>query len=112
MGIFSKLFGGGNARGGATQKPPIHGGDGLSDQTPAIVNCASMSVANTLIERFISDACGDGWERGIEFTVVNAKDSSKSLRLICVTRADGSEAKFYFDLTRPVEATAKLAGLK
>ena len=108
MSIFSKLFGNKNKN---DDKPPIYGGDGLSDNSPAIVNCAGMGMAQALIDSFISEKCGDDWERRTEFTISSPSDSNKLLRLICVQTSDGNDHKFHFDLSRPVGVAKKMSGL-
>lgn len=112
MRIFKKLFGSAKTPHPNTDQPPVHGGDGLSAENPAIVNCASMGVANDLIERFISASCGENWNKEIELTIENPNDASSSLTVISVTKADGSDVNFYFDLTKPVAGTANLVGLR
>lgn len=109
MGIFSQLFGGKRKQQHEDQ-PPIYGGDGLSDRSPAIVNCASMAMAQALIDGFISEKCGEGYERGIEFTLESPNDPDKLVKLIFVTAPDGTEHKFYFDLSRPVAVAMKMSG--
>ncbi|EML1877568.1 TPA: hypothetical protein R2X00_005226 [Escherichia coli] len=110
MGIISRLFGG-KSKPQYDNKPPIYGGDGLTDRSPAIVNCASMGMAQALIDGFISERCGEGSERGIEFTLKSPDNSEKLIKMICVTAPDGSEHKFYFDLSRPVAVAMKMSGL-
>ncbi len=111
MSIISRLFGS-KRKNNHDDKPPIYGGDGLSDNSPAIVNCASMGMAKALIDGFISERCGNNWERGTEFTIANPNDPNKSLRLICVQTSDGNDHKFYFDLSRPVAVAMKMSGLR
>ncbi|KAB7619455.1 hypothetical protein [Alkalilimnicola sp. S0819] len=109
MGIISRLFG--RNSNSLDDKPPIYGGDGLSDQSPAIINCASMGMAHALIDRFIAERCGPGFERGIEFTLGPQDNPDKPLKMICVTAQDGVEHRFYFDLSRPVATAIKMGGL-
>lgn len=110
MGIISQLFGG-RSKQQHDDQPPIYGGDGLSDRSPAIVNCASMAMAQALIDGFISKKCGKGCERGIEFTLESPNDPDKLVKMICVTTRDGTEHKFYFDLSRPIAVAMKMSGL-
>lgn len=111
MGLLSKLFGSKK-----TERPddklPIYGGDGMSALSPAIINCASMDMAQHLMDKFISENFGDGWSRGAEFTLESPDDPEKLLKAICVSRPDGSEGKFYFDLSRPFGNAMKMMGLK
>lgn len=95
-----------------SDKPPIYGGDGLSDESPAIVNCASMGMAQSLIDRFISDKCGEEWERGIEMTLASRNDPEKNIKMISVNLPDGTENRFYFDLSRPVAVAMKMGGMR
>ena len=101
MSIISRFFGS-KKKDGYNDKPPIYGGDGLSDTSPVIINCSSMSMAQALIDSFISKQYGNGWERVIEFTIANPNDTNKPLKLIRVKTADGNEHKLYFDLSSPV----------
>lgn len=110
MSIISRLFGS-KRKNNHDDKPPIYGGDGLSDNSPAIVNCASMGMAQLIIDGFISERCGAGFERGTEFTLKAPDDSDKLIKMISVTAQDGSKHKFYFDLSRPVAVAMKMCGL-
>ena len=110
MGIISRLFGGNN-KPQHDDKPPIYGGDGLSDRSPAIINCASMAMAQALIDGFISERCGPGFEPEIEFTLEAPDNPDKLIKMVSVTAKDGSEHKFYFDLSRPVAVAMKMSGL-
>ena len=111
MSIISRLFGN-KKKSEHDDKPPIYGGDGLSDHSPAIINCASMEMAQALIDRFISEKCGKDWKRGTEFTLKAPNNPDKMIRMICVQTPDGDEHKFYFDLSRPVAVAMKMSGLK
>lgn len=93
-----------------SDKPPIYGGDGLSAESPAIVNCASMGMAQALIERFISERCGNSWETGAELTLASPNDPDKDIKMISAKLPDGTENHFYFDLSRPVGVAMKMAG--
>ncbi|MDT4843922.1 hypothetical protein FQZ97_778610 [compost metagenome] len=110
MSIISRLFGG-KSKEQQDDKPPIYGGDGLSDRSPAIVNCASMGMAQALIDGFIAERCGRGFKRGIEFTLEAPGNPGKLIKMICATAQDGSKHKFYFDLSRPVAVAMKMNGL-
>ncbi len=110
MSIISRLFGG-KKKNKYDDKPPIYGGDGLSDHSPAIVNCASMGMARALIDGFISERCGKEWERGMEYTLAAPDNPKKSIRMICIKTQNGGEHKFYFDLSRPVGVAMKMSGL-
>ncbi|MBT4450100.1 MAG: hypothetical protein HOC92_10440, partial [Gammaproteobacteria bacterium] len=110
MSIISRIFGK-KKKNKYDDKPPMHGGDGLSKHSPVIVNCASMGMAQSLIDDFITDKCGKGWVRGMEYTIGAPDNPEKLLRMISVESNDGSEYSFYFDLARPVAAAAKMLGI-
>ena len=109
MSIISRLFG--KKKNDYDDKPPIYGGDGLTDHSPAIINCASMGMAQALIDGFISEKCDGEWERGMEYTLSAPDGTRKPIRMICVKTSNGSEHNFYFDLSRPVSVTMKMSGL-
>ncbi|WP_067587930.1 hypothetical protein [Endozoicomonas ascidiicola] len=111
MGFFSKIFGKNEGLGDdirLNDNPPIYGGDGLSENSPAIVNCASMGMAQAIINTFISDNFGEGSKRGNEYTINHPSDSKKSLKMIVVNKADGENIKVYFDLSRPIGVATKM----
>tara|TARA_R110002095_G_scaffold214995_1_gene208127 strand:- start:34 stop:366 length:333 start_codon:yes stop_codon:yes gene_type:complete len=110
MGILSSLFGI-KKKENINDMPPIYGGDGLSEYSPAIINCASMDMANHLIDKFISEKCGTGWEKGIEFTIAAPDNSEKSLKAINIKQSNGAKACFYFDLSRPITNAMKMLGM-
>jgi len=68
-------------------------------------------MAQALIDGCISERCGPGSERGIEFTLEAPDNPDKLIKMISVTAQDGSEHKFYFDLSRPVAVAMKMSGL-
>ena len=107
MGILGRLLGS-LRKDKPNDKPPIYGGDGLSEASPAIVNCASMRMAHGLIDRFISEKCGDDWERGIELTLASRGHPEKDIKMIAAKLPDGTEKQFYFDLSRPVGVSMKM----
>lgn len=111
MSIFSWLLGG-KKKSEYDDKPPIYGGDGLSDNSPAIVNCASMGMAQAIIDGFITEKCGKDWERGMEYTLSASDAPEKSIRLITVETREGGNHKFYFDLSRPLSVAMKMHGFK
>lgn len=91
-----------------SDKPPIYGGDGLSEEFPAIVNCASTGMAQALIDRFISERCGENWERGIELTLASRDNPEKDIKMVSAKLPNGTENQFYFDLSRPVGVAMKM----
>ena len=50
MGFIDSLFGRKSASKETNKLPPIYGGDALSPNTAAVINCASMDLANHLID--------------------------------------------------------------
>ena len=68
MSFLSRLFGS-KTKNPYDDKPPMHGGDGLSEHSPVIVNCASMGMAKSLMDDFITENCGENWIRGMEFRI-------------------------------------------
>lgn len=112
MSIFDKLFGTSKNRNPLDDKPPMYGGDGSSASEAVVVNCASMSTANHLIDRFISERHGkrdDNWKRGVEMFDNSTNQSEFTIRMISVECKDGTVAKYYFNVSRPMAATKKLA---
>lgn len=107
VGFIARLLGK-KGKSEIDQMPPIYGGDGLSERSPAIVNCASMRMAQALIDRFISEKWGQQWNRGVELTVADPNDASRSLRVICVVTEEGEEHRYYFDLSRPLGVAMKM----
>tara|TARA_A100000171_G_C2124641_1_gene142783 strand:- start:1246 stop:1602 length:357 start_codon:yes stop_codon:yes gene_type:complete len=112
MSLFSKLF---------NSKPkindlsspdfqPISGGDGTSLETVAIINCSSMGMANSLMDRFISErhgTQGEDWNRGIEHFVTTNQIPSGNIRCISIT-FNGGQREYYFNVSRPMNGSMKL----
>jgi len=74
MNLIRKLFGMKSSRSRLTveNKPAVHGGDASSPSQAAVVNCASMAMANQLIVSYISERNGVidvDWKRKVEFFV-------------------------------------------
>lgn len=115
MGLFNKFFGNpGSNKNSSDDKPPIYGGDGTSEEDAAIINCASMGTANRLMDRFISDKHGElekDWNRTVEFFLKSESPNATKIRVIGIKCSDGSEYKFYFDVTRPMKVANKMLGL-
>ena len=81
----------------------FHGGDGLSKNSPVSINCASMEVAKSSMDIFIKDNCGDDCKRAnLEYTIANPNDNEKLIKVIPVTKPDGTTMEFFFDLSRQV----------
>lgn len=113
MGFLNALFGKKPSRPDYTKFPAIHGGDGLSPTTPAIINCASMSVANHLIDQFISKHHGEknvNWDRNGEFFVNVADLPEFTVRAIHVATNSESEPTYYFNLERPIRVAKAMMG--
>ena len=111
MGLFDSLFG--KKTPSQSKLPPIHGGDGSSAQTPAVVNCASMSMANHLIDQFISLRHGPkdvSWNRDVELFVNEPGIPDYTVRAIVVKLTTGEGPTYYFNVGRPMNATKELMG--
>ena len=81
----------------------FHGGDGLSKNSPVSIDCASMDLAKSYMDVFIKDNCdGDCKRTNLEYTISNPKDSKKLIKVIPVTKPDGTTMEFFFDLSRQV----------
>jgi len=106
MSFWSNLFGGKSKS--AEDNPAVYGGDGLTDETPAIINCGSMRVAQELMNQLITSHCGKGWLKEIEFSLRDKIDPQKSIKMISVATSGGDKRSFYFDLSRPVRTSMKL----
>lgn len=110
MSFFSRFFGS-KTKHPYDDKPPIHGGDGGSVSSPIIVNCASMGMAKSLIDEFITEKCGENWIREVEYTTRVPDKSDKLLKVINIETYDGKKLSFYFDLERPIAAVSKMWGI-
>lgn len=71
-----------------------------------------MGMAHALIDSFISEKCGNEWEQKTAFTIAAPNTSNKTVKMVCIQAFDGSEHKFYFDLSRPVDASMKMIGIR
>lgn len=114
MGIFSKIFGKSGSQNNSKKKPPIHGGNGTCKEDPAIINCTSLSTANMLMNRFISEKHGEldvDWKRTIEFFLDSKSDSGIEIRVIDVKCSDGTQYQYYFDVTRAMNVLNKMMGI-
>lgn len=112
MGLFSKLFGTNNHRNPMDDKPPLYGGDGSSNAQAAVVNCASMSMANHLIDGYITEQHGTkdiDWKRGVEMFDNSPNIPEFTVRIVDIECSDGSHVNYYFDVSRPMAATKKAA---
>ena len=106
MGIFSSLFGGNQGKGNRSQPvQSLTGGDGTSLGSAVVVNCAGMSMANRLIDRFISERHGEkdsDWERGAEFFETRYANDPTRVRVVTALLADGGNKQYWFDVTEPM----------
>ncbi|MDA0195275.1 MAG: hypothetical protein O2951_09555 [Bacteroidetes bacterium] len=114
MGLFSNLFKSKkDRRHFSPDFKPITGGDATSIETSAIIHCLSMGMANSLIDRFISErhgTVGEDWKRSLEHFVVNDRIISGVIRCIIITSKKGNMA-YYFNVSRPMQGTLKVIEL-
>ena len=112
MGLFDMLFGKKSPSPKEMNKmPPIYGGDATSPLNPATINCAAMSLAHHLIDRFISERHGQkdiDWKRGIEFFVNEPGIPEFTVRAFAVSTTSGESRTYYFNVARPMNATGKM----
>jgi hypothetical protein len=83
---------------------PFLGGDGLSAENPVYVNCASGSMTQHLIDRFISEKHGKkgtDWDIGVSLTIKSDKTKCGMIKTIAVKTAQ-DELDYFFDLSRPM----------
>lgn len=112
MGLFSKFFGGTKRTNPLDDKPDLYGGDGSSPAQAVVVNCAHMSMANHLIDRYISERHGQkdvNWERELEMFDDSPNIPEFTVRMIVVKCSDGTLLNYYFNISRPMSATKNLA---
>ena len=110
MSLFSKLVGGRDAI--DPPESPFSGGDGSDLSHAVVVNCASMTVANALIDGYVSERHGrpgDDWVRGVEFFVGSLEISPYTVRSIGIKCRSGVTHTYFFDVSRPMDATKNLA---
>ena len=91
--------------------PTICGGDALSVETPATINCAAMSTAHFLINKFISERHGQkdtDWGAECEFFVNEPNIPKFTVRAFGISTKSGETCTYYFDVARPMNATKKL----
>jgi hypothetical protein len=105
MGIFKKAF-----RKEMTSVKsnlnvePITGGDGSTPKTAAIVNCASQGMANSLIDKFISERHGikdTEWKHTMSFFVNEDGIPEYSVRAYGIKLQNEDTFTYYFDISRP-----------
>jgi len=112
MGLFDKLFGRNKKQGHPVDgKPPAFGGDGSTAEEAVVVNCASMGMANRIIDNWISERHGekgDDWKRTVEMFLDHGQSYPPTLRLIGVETKEEEEPRYVFNIGRPMGATMKL----
>ena len=114
MGIFDKIFGGlfgKSKKEKLDAKPSAFGGDGTSPEEAVVVNCASMGMANRIIDNFISERHGekgDDWNREFEMFHSSPIEDSPTIRMIGVKLSESESRDYYFNITRPMGATMDL----
>jgi len=115
MGLFNNLFGKSKStKNPLDDKPAIYGGDGKTEGNAAVINCTSMGTANHLMNRYISERHGEfekDWNRTIEFFLNSEESNIPKIRVIGVECSNGSEHKYYFDVSRPMKVANKMLGL-
>ena len=80
--LFGDIFSPPNDR---ENKPPVYGGDAVSPEAAANINCYSMPAANRLIDRFISIQHGEkniGWKQDIEYFMNKPEITEFTIRAI------------------------------
>lgn len=106
MGLWTKLFGSGNARTPSEfdGKPAIYGGDGSSIESAIVVNCASVEMEKSVIRQYISERHGEEgthWTFGIRAALSPPKDRpDRYYRRFEIELSDGKKAGYTFDCTR------------
>jgi len=116
MGFFNKIFGRSKpSKKSFDDKPPIYGGDGTTEQNAVVINCASMGMANNLMDRFISERHGDketDWNRTVEFFLNSDQQSTPEIRFLGIKCNNGDEHQYYFNVSRPMNVANKILGLE
>jgi len=94
-------------------QPPIGGGDGSTKEQVIVLNCASIGMAQMLINRIISEKFGKkgiDWKGGIEMFAPGANGPDSYIRILTFSLKNGIRERFYFDLTRSMKVVDKLRG--
>jgi len=111
MGLFAKLFGKESSSLEEMDKmPPIYGGDATSVHTAATINCASMGMANHLIDRFISEQHGQkdtDWSLKLEY-FIEKENIPEFTRAFVVTTKSEEKNIYYFNVARPMNGTMQM----
>jgi len=115
MGLLSRIFGSSTSkRNPNDDKPPLYGGDGSNSEEAVVVNCASMGMANHLMDRFISERHGtkdQDWKRSMGMFVNGPEIEDFSIRCIGIETSNSENVAYYFDVTRPMNGTKNVAKL-
>jgi hypothetical protein len=117
MGIFSEIYEsifGKSEKQKLDEKPSTFGGDGTSPEEAVVVNCASMSMANRIIDDFISDRHGEkggDWSREFEMFHNSPMEDGPTIRMIGVKLSNDESQTYYFNVSRPMGATMDLINM-
>ena len=104
MGFLDRLFG----KSSSKSEQTIYGGDGLTPETAAIVNCASLKMANLIMDNFISKKHGKK-DHNWKWTVsCSLSVDGPSIRRIVISTTDVENISYYFNVDRPEKATDAL----
>lgn len=103
MNFFSKLF--------KKEKPvevefsPFLGGNGMNSKNPVFINCASSAMANSLMDKFISEKHGiknTDWNQTMSMSLNSDITECGIIKSISIKSKDESFV-YYFDLSRPMK---------
>lgn len=81
------------------------GGDGLTEFKPVFINCASNSMASSLIERFISEKHGEkniDWVENMSMSLSSNITECGLVKCLTISSQNNSYT-YYFDLSRPMK---------
>lgn len=82
--------------------PPLFGGDGLSENSPVVVNATSRALSERLIKDFISQTMGKSgvdWKT-VETALIVSPDRDGHVECRVAESLDGQRREFFFDLSR------------
>lgn len=103
MNFLAKLFSRNKTKIQEEEFSPYKGGDGLSKDSPVFINCASIGMANFLIDRFISEKHGvknSDWNQTMSMTLKSKITECGMVKSIVINSANESYT-YYFDISRP-----------
>lgn len=90
----------------------ILSGDGLTIETAAIPNCASLGMAKAIIDDFISKKHGQknvDWTPSFEYFINGENIPEFTIRAYCINLKEGNGVTYYFNICRQ-EKNAILLG--